>query len=153
MNPMPVFRSLILVILMVWVSIPLIAGEQYVFASGRLVASQAQEPPSSQQNQLPIAQMTEREKEAFNKFVNHEARFKDHYQAHFSTSNYGYNQYRPAYQHGFELALEPRYQKTDWNSVEPHAHRTWDEPTMGLWNQYKDAVRYGWEQGIALERK
>src|SRR6187549_3221956 len=70
MNPMPVFRSLILVILMVWLSIPLIAGEQYVFASDRLVASQAQEPPSCQQKQQPIAQMTEREKEAFNKFVN-----------------------------------------------------------------------------------
>jgi hypothetical protein len=139
-------------IFLISVSIPLSGMEPRGTADVRLVASQAEERGSPQPKDR-ITHMTEREKEALDKFVHHEARFKDHYQSHFSTSNYEYHQYRPAYQHGFELALEPRYQKTDWNSVEPHAHRTWDEPTMGLWNQYKDAVRYGWEQGVALERK
>lgn len=145
------FRFLILVIPFTWVILRLMPAEQHSYGHVHLVSSQAQEP-ARQQKQDRIAGMTDREKEAFDKFVKHESRFKDHYQSHFSTSHYDYNQYRPAYQHGFELGLDPRYRKMDWSSVEPEARRTWDESTMGLWSQYKDAVRYGWEQGATLER-
>ena len=146
------FRFLILVIPFTWVILRLMPAEQHSYGHVHLVSSQAQEP-ARQQKQDRIAGMTDREKEAFDKFVKHESRFKDHYQSHFSTSHYEYNQYRPAYQHGFELGLDPRYRKMDWSRVEPEARRTWDESTMGLWSQYKDAVRYGWEQGVALERR
>lgn len=146
------FRFLILVIPFVWVIMRLIPAEQHSYSTVRLVASQAQEQPR-QQKQDRIADMTDRKKEALDKFVKHESRFKDHYQSHFSTSNYEYNQYRPAYQHGFELSLDPRYRKMDWSSAESEARRTWNESTMGLWSQYKDAVRYGWEQGVTLERR
>lgn len=145
------FRFLILVIAFTWVTMRLMPAEQHSYGHVHLVSSQAQEPPR-QQKQDRIAGMADRENEAFDKFVIHESRFKDHYQSHFSTSHYEYNQYRPAYQHGFELGLDPRYRKMNWSSVEPEARRTWDESTMGLWSQYKDAVRYGWEQGAALER-
>lgn len=145
------FRFLILVIPFTWVILRLMPPEQHSYGNVHLVSSQAQEP-ARQQKQDRIAGMTDRENEAFDKFVKHESRFKDHYQSHFSTSHYEYNQYRPAYQHGFELGLDPRYRKMDWISVEPEARRTWDESTMGLWSQYKDAVRYGWEQGAVLER-
>lgn len=147
------FRTLILAIPLIWMSILLIAAEQHVSAGGRLVTFETQEQPSSQQKQDRIVRMTDQEKKALDKFVTHESRFKDHYQSHYSTSKYEYHQYRPAYQHGFELALDPRYRKMDWNSVEPEARRTWNESTMGLWTQYKEAVRYGWEQGMALEEK
>ncbi|OQW32322.1 MAG: hypothetical protein A4E19_20055 [Nitrospira sp. SG-bin1] len=153
MKPTTVFRSLILVVPLVGMFTLLIAVGQHVSAGGRLVSFEAPEQSSSQQKQNRVARMTEREQEAFDKFVAHEARFKDHYRSHFSTSHYDYNQYRPAYQHGFELALDPRYRKPDWNGVEPQVRGTWNESTMGLWNQYKDAVRYGWEQGMALEGK
>lgn len=145
------FRFLILMIPIAWVTVGLIPAERHSHGKVHLVASQTQEP-SRQQTPGRIAPMTDREKEALDKFVKHELRFKDHYQAHFSTSHYEYNQYRPAYQHGFELGLDPRYRKMDWSNVEPEARRTWDESAMGLWSQYKDAVRYGWEQGVALER-
>jgi hypothetical protein len=145
------FRCSILVIPIAWMIVGLISAEQHSYGNVHLVASQTQEP-SPQQKHDRIAIMTDREKEAFDKFVKHESRFKDHYQAHFSTSHYEYNQYRPAYQHGFELGLDPRFRKMDWSNVEPEARRTWDESTMGIWSQYKDAVRYGWEQGVALER-
>ena len=95
---------------------------------------------------------TESEKAAFDSFVRHESQFKEHYRAHYAASGYDYNQYRPAYQHGFELALDKRYVKMDWSQLESQARRTWDESKMGLWDQYKDAVRYGWEQGAMLER-
>ena len=146
------FRFLTLVIPFTWVIMYLIPAEQYSYGDVHFVASQTQEP-SRQQQQDRIPLMTDREREAFDKFVKHESRFKDHYQSHFSTSNYEYNQYRPAYQHGFELGLDPRYRKMDWSHVEAEARRTWNESTMGLWSQYKGAVRYGWEQGAALERE
>ncbi len=125
------------------------------YGHARLAAShaQAQERPSYQHKQERIVRAAEQEKDAFDRFVAHESRFKDHYQANFLASHYEYHQYRPAYQHGFELGLDPRYERADWNSVEPDARRTWVESTMGLWSQYRDAVRYGWEQGVALKRK
>lgn len=95
---------------------------------------------------------TDSEKAAFDLFVRHESQFKAHHQAHYATSGYDYNQYRPAYQHGFELALDKRYAKMDWSQLESQARRTWDESKTGLWDRYKDAVRYGWEQGVMLDK-
>jgi hypothetical protein len=144
-------RPLFLVIVSIWIVVLLMTVVRQAPNGAQLLA-QAEEQSSARQPQ-PSAGMTEQQTQVFDKFVRHEARFKDHYQSHFSTSHYEYNQYRPAYIHGFELALDPRHRKADWTGVESQAHRTWDEPTMGLWSQYKDAVRYGWEQGITLERK
>lgn len=146
-------RSLLIVIVLVWVFIALMLLERREPVGIRQVTSQAEEQASTRQSQDLMVAMTEREKEALDKFVTHEARFKEHYRSHFATSQYEYHQYRPAYQHGFELALDTPGHKMDWNSAEPQARRTWDESTMGIWNQYKDAVRYGWEQGVALEGK
>jgi hypothetical protein len=144
-------RPLLIVIPLVWMFILLMTVARQAPNGAQLVAQAEEQPPPRQPQ--PSAGMTEQQMKILDKFVQHEARFKDHYQAHFSTSHYEYNQYRPSYLHGFELALDPRYRKTDWNNVEPQARRTWDESTMGLWTQYKDAVRYGWEQGTLLERE
>jgi len=142
-----------LLIPLVWVIMHPMPVVPHHYGDVQLVASESSERPSQQRIQDRTLRMTEQEKEALDKFVNHEARFKDHYQSHYSASKYEYHQYRPAYQHGFELALDPRYRTMEWTSVEPKARRTWNESTMGLWNQYQDAVRYGWEQGVALERR
>lgn len=150
MKSTTIFRLFLLVIPFVWVTMRLMPIERPSdgsYGNVQLIASQAQDRPSHQQQQDRAARMTEQEKEVLNKFVQHETRFKDHYQSHFSTSHYEYHQYRPAYQHGFELGLDPRYRRMDWSSVEPEARRTWDESTMGIWSQYKEAVHYGWEQG------
>jgi hypothetical protein len=77
----------------------------------------------------------------------YEPDFRQNYESHFADTGYGYDQYRPAYRYGFELAKDPRYDGMDWNTLEMQAHRNWDEGTMGPWNRYKDAVRYGWERG------
>jgi len=152
MKTTSVFRLPVLMIPL-WMSVLLPAAEQPVRADVRLIVSQPEERSPHRTEQDRITRMSEQDNELLDKFVAHESRFKDHYQSHFLASHYEYHQYRPAYQRGFELGLDPRYGKKDWSSVEPEARRTWDEPTMGLWNQYKDAVRYGWEQGVALGRK
>jgi len=112
-------------------------------------AAQGSKPQPKQEG---VVGKTDQEKAVFEKFVRHEPQFKDHYQAHYAASGYDYNQYRPAYQRGFELALDPRYAAMDWSALEPQARRSWNDSTMGLWDQYKDAVRYGWEQGHRLDR-
>ena len=82
----------------------------------------------------------------------HEPEFKDHYAHHYAGSGYGYSQYRPAYQYGYELAIDTRYRTLDWSVLELQARKGWDEPTMGLWDRYKDAVRFGWERGVIAQR-
>ena len=77
----------------------------------------------------------------------YEPDFRQNYESNFANTGYGYDQYRPAYRYGFELAKDPRYDGMDWNTLEMQAHRNWNEGTMGPWNRYKDAVRYGWERG------
>ena len=77
----------------------------------------------------------------------YEPDFRQNYENNFANTGYGYDQYRPAYRYGFELAKDPRYDGMDWNALEMQAHRNWNEGTMGPWTRYKDAVRYGWERG------
>lgn len=77
----------------------------------------------------------------------YEPDFRQNYESNFANTGYGYDQYRPAYRYGFELAKDPRYDGMDWNTLEMQAHRNWNEGTMGPWNRYKEAVRYGWERG------
>ena len=77
----------------------------------------------------------------------YEADFKQNYEHNYASTGYGYDQYRPAYHYGFELAKDLRYSDMDWNTIELQAHRNWNEATMGSWERYRDAVRYGWERG------
>jgi hypothetical protein len=77
----------------------------------------------------------------------YEADFRQHYEKNYANTGYGYDQYRPAYHYGFELAKDLRYTEMDWNTLELQAHRNWNEGTMGHWDRYRDAVHYGWERG------
>src|SRR5207248_321310 len=54
--------------------------------------------------------------------------------------------FEPAYRHGSVLAEDARYRNAEWQDVEPHARRTWEEQHEGSWEQFKDAVRHAWEK-------
>jgi hypothetical protein len=79
--------------------------------------------------------------------AHYETDFRQHYEKNYAGTGYGYDQYRPAYHYGFDLAKDLRYSEMDWNTLELQAHRNWNEATMGPWDRYKEAVRYGWERG------
>ena len=74
-----------------------------------------------------------------------EQTFRRHYDSHFSKTGYAYSQYRPAYRYGYDLASDPAYRDQAWSAIERTPPRGWDNSKMGEWEQYKDAVRYGWE--------
>lgn len=146
MNAATAFRILILVIPVVWVVIRLIPAEHPRYGNLRTLASQAQEEQSRQMEQGAV----ERGTATSHKFASLESSFKAHYQSHFATSGYDYNHYRLAYKYGFDLTLDPDHQKMDWSSAEPQARQNWDEGIMGLWSQHRQAVHYGWEQGLKV---
>ena len=106
--------------------------------------------PSASDGQAPA--LPRANTEVLDQLKRHEPEFKDHYDHHYADSGYGYNQYRPAYQYGYELAMDARYKTMEWSTLEVQARRGWDEATLGLWDRYKDAVRFGWERGVIAQR-
>jgi len=73
--------------------------------------------------------------------------FRSHYQNRFLDSGYGYERYEPAYRYGYDLATDERYHEQDWDVLEPEARRYWGQHHADSpWEQFKDAVRYGWQQ-------
>jgi uncharacterized membrane protein len=77
----------------------------------------------------------------------YDADFRSHYQSNYSTSDYTYEQYEPAYRYGYTLATDSRYAGRDWRDIEDDARLYWtnyhsDSP----WENFKDAVRHGWER-------
>ena len=100
----------------------------------------------------PHAQPAQVDQRALEQFSRQEPQFKQYYETHYADSGYAYNQYRPAYQYAYELATDQRYRKMDWSTLELQARRGWNDGTMGLWDRYKDAVRFGWELGVIDER-
>jgi uncharacterized protein (TIGR02271 family) len=74
----------------------------------------------------------------------YESDFRKNYQSTYANTGLEYEQVKPAYRHGYELAKTGR--GSDWSSVEPQAKRSWEQEHKGAWDQYRDAVRYGWER-------
>lgn len=79
-------------------------------------------------------------------FNTYESTFRQDYDTNYTTSDYTWEQYRPAYQYGYSLATHPQYGTRDWTAVEPEARRNWEERNEGTWEEFKDAVRRGWNE-------
>lgn len=78
--------------------------------------------------------------------------FRTHYNSYYTNSNYTYDEYVPAYRYGYGLTNDARYQNRDWTDIEPDIRRSWEQRNPGTWEQFKDAVRHGWEQTKASIR-
>ena len=63
-----------------------------------------------------------------------------------TTGRYSWNQYSPAYRYGYNLATDRQYAGRGWAEVESDARRHWEMENEGTWQEFKEAVRYGWEQ-------
>lgn len=71
--------------------------------------------------------------------------FRTHYQTTYGTSGRSYEDFRPAYLYGYDLAENPQYRDMTWEQVEMDARRSWErEHNDTLWDDIKDAVREGW---------
>lgn len=71
--------------------------------------------------------------------------FRTHYQTTYQKMGRSYEEYRPAYFYGYDLAGNPQYRNMTWEQVEMDARRSWErEHHDTLWDDIKDAVREGW---------
>jgi hypothetical protein len=71
--------------------------------------------------------------------------FQNHYSNYFGQRGYTYNDYIPAYQYGYDLANNQRFQGSDWTVIESDARTSWEERHPGTWEQFKDAVHHAWQ--------
>lgn len=68
---------------------------------------------------------------------------RTHYNQHFASSGYGYDDYSHAYRYGYDLAGDGR----DWSKLEPEVRSSWESRNKGTWEKFKDAIRYGFDNG------
>jgi uncharacterized protein (TIGR02271 family) len=78
--------------------------------------------------------------------------YRDNYNATYAHSGMTWDQVRPAYQYGDELARDQRYRGRDWNSFEADARRDWETRHPGgegTWDKIKDGVRHAYDRARA----
>jgi len=75
-----------------------------------------------------------------------DADFRQDFDRSFASSGYTYEQLRPAYDYGRQLAMDERYHGRDWSAVESDAQRMFEAKNPGKWNTFRPAVRRGYDE-------
>jgi hypothetical protein len=78
-----------------------------------------------------------------------EPRFRTHYNSNYATSGETWNTYSPAYQFGYELANDQRYNGWSWDRVESDAQYRWDRDypsSPSTWQKFKNAIHEAWDE-------
>jgi len=79
-------------------------------------------------------------------FTTYDTAFRNDFNTRFGRSGATYDQYMPIYRYGYDLASSPDYQGREWRDIEADARTGWEQNNQGTWNDFKDAVRYAWDQ-------
>jgi hypothetical protein len=79
-------------------------------------------------------------------FDRYDSEFETHFRGSRYSTDYSYQDFRPAYRYGYDLARNPRYRGRAWTDFESDAQRDWDTQHPGSWERFKDAIRHGWER-------
>jgi uncharacterized protein (TIGR02271 family) len=79
-------------------------------------------------------------------FAAYEPEFRTHYTAAFAARGASYDRWAPAYRYGYDVATDPRYRDRDWAAIETDVRRDWDRRQQGPWEEFKEAIRYGWDK-------
>jgi uncharacterized protein (TIGR02271 family) len=73
-----------------------------------------------------------------------DASCRTHFNKNFASSGWDYDSgYSHAYRYGYDLAGSGK----DWNALEPDVRSNWEGRNKGTWERFKDAIRYGYDQG------
>jgi hypothetical protein len=72
--------------------------------------------------------------------------YRSHFNTTYGTTGYDYSRYEPAYRFGNDLASDQYYREYSWYDIEPEVRRHWSESNEGTWEEFKEAVRHGWER-------
>jgi uncharacterized protein (TIGR02271 family) len=72
---------------------------------------------------------------------------RTHYTSNFKDSGYSFDDYSHAYRYGYEMSGSDNLRGREWSSLEGDVRSTWETKNKGTWDRFKDAVKYGYEQG------
>lgn len=78
------------------------------------------------------------------RFEQFESDFERDYNERFAESGEDFDKYSVGYRYGMALAEHEDYRDMRWEEVEPKARDSWNASDEGHWNDYADAVRFGW---------
>jgi uncharacterized protein (TIGR02271 family) len=81
-----------------------------------------------------------------NKSSNYNDDFYNHFQTYYAEGEHPYDNYRKAYEYGYGLNRDSRYQDKEWTAIEPQLQKDWDGENPNTWMSFKDAVQYGWRK-------
>jgi uncharacterized protein (TIGR02271 family) len=76
--------------------------------------------------------------------------YRNDWQTNYASQGGTYDDYAPAYQYGYQMRRDPRYQGRDWDAVESDLRSDWDtrygSSGVSTWEKMKAAVRSGWNR-------
>lgn len=73
-----------------------------------------------------------------------DASCRTHFDQHFANNGWDYDTgYSHAYRYGYDLAGSGG----EWSTMEGDVRTKWESRNKGTWDRFKDAIRYGFDQG------
>ncbi len=83
-----------------------------------------------------------------------DADFRTDFQNRYAARGGSYETYQPAYQYGYEMASDPRYQGRSFDDVESDLRSDYGRRyPNGTWENMKDAIRSGWNKVTGKSRE
>jgi hypothetical protein len=70
--------------------------------------------------------------------------FREHFMTHFAANGGEYGRYAAAYSLGHQYAHDN--EGGDWSKAEPQLRSDWEHRAQGPWDDFKEAVRFGWSR-------
>ncbi len=75
------------------------------------------------------------------------ADFRRDFDNRYASHGADWDAYAPAYDYGYQMASNPKYQGRDWDDVEDDLRNDYSRREPGsTWERIKDSVRYGWDK-------
>jgi uncharacterized protein (TIGR02271 family) len=73
--------------------------------------------------------------------------FRRDYERNYASSGVPYEEMEPAYDYGYTMARDPRYQGRSWSDVESDLQTDYARTHPGsTWDRMKNSIRYGWDR-------
>lgn len=98
--------------------------------------------PTDQTSTLDAGATAEIGARSFDSF---ESDFQSHFNDQISVGGGRYEQFRPAYRYGYDMAISRNLSGRDWDGIEMDAKRRWEELNPGTWDRYEPAIHYSWD--------
>ena len=79
-----------------------------------------------------------------NRFEQFEPELRSHYHENYGDTGESFEDYSVGYRYGMAMAEDEDYRSHNWEDVESDAGRQWESQQAGSWDNFKEAVRFGW---------